>query len=66
MGFRQGLILKNIEVINNKAGKPLIKLKGRNLALLKKKIKNKKFQIDLSLSDDKPWAHATVIISYVK
>ena len=28
------------------------------------KIKRKKYNIDLSLSDDKPWAQATVIISY--
>ena len=31
---------------------------------LKKKIKNKKYSIYLSLSDDIPWAQATVIISY--
>ena len=30
----------------------------------KKRIKNKKYNIYLSLSDDKPWAQATVIISY--
>ena len=27
---------------------------------------NKKYDIQLSLSDDKPWAQATVIISYSK
>ena len=31
---------------------------------LKKKIKRKKYLIYLSLSDDLPWAQATVIISY--
>ena len=31
---------------------------------LKRKVKNKKYNIYLSLSDDKPWAQATVIISY--
>ena len=30
----------------------------------KKKIKRKKYNIHLSLSDDNPWAQATVIISY--
>ena len=30
----------------------------------KKKIKRKKYNIHLSLSDDKPWAQATVIITY--
>ena len=55
---------KDIEISNNLDGKPSISLKG-NLALyLKKKIRNKKYDIHLSLSDDKPWAQATVIISY--
>ena len=42
----------------------LIKLKGNLANFLKKKIKTKKYYIYLSLSDDKPWAQATVIISY--
>ena len=29
-----------------------------------KKIKNKKCKIHLTLSDDDPWAHATVIITH--
>ena len=66
LGFRKGINFKNIEVFNNKYGKPLIKLKGRALTILKKRVKNKKYQIDISLSDDKPWAQATVIISLKK
>ncbi len=45
-------------------GKPSIKLNGSTEKFLKKKIKAKKYKIYLSLSDDKPWAQATVIISY--
>ena len=52
--------------INNKIGKPTIKLRGTTANFLKKKIKNKKYAIYLSLSDDEPWAQATVIISYNK
>ena len=55
-GFKKGISLKNIEVFNDTNGKPNIKLKEN--------IKKKKYNIYLSLSDDKPWAHATVIISY--
>ena len=64
VGIRKGIDLKNIEICNNLQGKPSIKLKGNVNTLLKNKIKNKKYYIYLSLSDDKPWAQATVIISY--
>ena len=63
-GFKKGISLKNIEIFNNKNGKPNIKLKGDVALYLKKKIKKNKYNIYLSLSDDKPWAQATVIISY--
>ena len=63
-GIRKGIKFKNIEIRNNSYGKPSIRLKGSVEEYLKKKIKNKKYIIHLSLSDDKPWAQATVIISY--
>jgi len=65
-GIRKGVNLKNIEISNNIHGKPFILLKGSLANYLKKKIKSKKYDIHLSLSDDKPWAQATVIISYKK
>ncbi len=63
-GIRKGVNFKDIEISNNKHGKPYIKLKGETAIFLKKKIKRKKYLIYLSLSDDLPWAQATVIISY--
>jgi holo-[acyl-carrier protein] synthase len=63
-GIRKGINFKSIEISNNKFGKPLINLKGEASKFLSKKIKSNKYQIYLSLSDDKPWAQATVIISY--
>ena len=63
-GINKGVSLKNIEVFNDSLGKPKIKLKGRIDSFLKKKINKKKYNIYLSLSDDAPWAQATVIISY--
>ena len=63
-GIRKGVNFKDIEVSNNNHGKPYIKLKGDTAIFLKKKIKRKKYSIYLSLSDDLPWAQATVIISY--
>ena len=63
-GIRKGINFKDIEILNNNFGKPSIKLKGTTASFLKKKIKAKKYSIYLSLSDDSPWAQATVIISY--
>ena len=63
-GIRKDISFKNIEVSNNSYGKPLIKLKGATYNYFKKKINNRKYKIHLSLSDDKPWAQATVIITY--
>ena len=63
-GIRKGINFKNIEVYNDNFGKPSIQLKGSTADFLKKKIKTRKYFIYLSLSDDLPWAQATVIISY--
>ena len=63
-GIRKGINFKNIEISNDELGKPSIKLRGSTAIFLKKKIKTKKYSIYLSLSDDEPWAQATVIISY--
>ena len=63
-GIKKGVTLKNIEILNSPSGQPFILLKGNLHSYLKKKIKSKKYDIHLSLSDDKPWAQATVIISY--
>jgi len=65
-GIRKGINFKNIEIHNDKYGKPSITLTGTTKVYLRKKLKNKKYSIYLSLSDDLPWAQATVIISYNK
>tara|TARA_B110000014_G_scaffold259187_1_gene246538 strand:- start:548 stop:940 length:393 start_codon:yes stop_codon:yes gene_type:complete len=64
IGIRKGVNLKDIEILNDNFGKPNVLLKGYVSKYLMKKIKNKKYFVYLSLSDDKPWAQATVIISY--
>ena len=63
-GITKFISFKNIEVFNDKYGKPSIKLNNKIDNFLKKKIKKKKYNVYLSLSDDKPWAQATVIITY--
>ena len=63
-GIKKGTHFKNIEITNDDLGKPSIKLNGATEAFLKKKLRKKKYCVHLSLSDDKPWAQATVIISH--
>ena len=63
-GIKKGIYFKNIEITNDDLGKPSIKLNGATAAFLKKKLKKKKYYVHLSLSDDRPWAQATVIISH--
>ena len=65
-GIRKGINFKDIEVSNNIHGKPFILLKGTLSHLVKKKVKSRNYDIYLSLSDDKPWAQATVIITHNK
>ena len=62
-GFSNGLLYKDVEIVNNKKGKPIIKISSRSAKIINKILKNKKYSIHLSLSDDKPWAVATVIIN---
>ena len=61
-GFSGGLNFKDIEIINDKLGKPyfMISSKIRNLVKKKKKIKN--FNLFLSISDEKEYSIAFTII----
>ena len=61
-GFSKGISFNEIIVMNEKSGKPFIKLKGKTMMLIKKKFKNK-IKISLSLSDEKKYAVAFVTIS---
>jgi len=63
-GIQKDVIFKNIQIYNDNNGKPHIQLKGKTHDFLKKKLNKKKFYIHLSLSDDLPWAQATVIITH--
>ena len=60
-GLARGVFWKDIEVVNNKYGKPSIILHNRALKVLKS-ITKKNYDIDISLSDEKNYAVANVII----
>ena len=61
-GISKNLHFKDIEVKNNKKGKPSIKLNKYSKLYLKKKLMTKSFKINLSLSDEKNYSIAYVII----
>lgn len=62
-GFRYGINFKNIEIKNDKLGKPFVNLNKVLANRVKKKYKVKKFNIFLSISDENKYAIANVIIT---
>ena len=62
-GFRKGISFNEISVFNNKKGAPSIELLGKTKTITRNIIK-KKYKIYLSLSDEKKYALAMVVISY--
>ena len=62
-GFRKNINFKDIEVVNNHYGKPDLLINKRVINKIKTSFKVKKFNILLSISDEKKYAIANVIIS---
>jgi holo-[acyl-carrier protein] synthase len=60
-GISEGISFNEISILNNDKGQPYIELLGKTKIIVKKKIKKRK--IFLSLSDEKKYAIATVIIN---
>ena len=63
-GFSKGLSFKEIQIKNNKSGKPFINLTGKSLQIIKKIKKNRKIKIFLSLSDEAKYAIAMLVLAY--
>ena len=61
-GLARGVFWKDIEVMNDKFGKPKIKLHNNALKFLKEITKSEDCSIEVSLSDEKKYAIANVII----
>ena len=61
-GISGGLVFKEITIFNDKTGKPNIKICGKSAKIVKKVLNKKNFNIQVSMSDDKPFAVAVVII----
>ena len=63
LGFRKGISLKDIYVHKDKLGKPSIVLNSKVKKVLSKKFSSNRFKIFLSLSDEKDYSIAYVILN---
>ena len=61
-GFRMNLNFKDIEVINDRMGKPYFVKTKKILNIVQKNFKEKNFNFFLSISDEKYYSTAFVII----
>lgn len=61
-GFRRGLYLSDIEIFNDKEGKPFVTLSEKAENILKELSGKTSYKIHLSLSDDIPFAQAMALI----
>ena len=61
-GFRKGLNFRDIEILNDKIGKPYFLISKKIDKIITKKFKVKKFNLFLSISDEKEYSIAFAII----
>ena len=61
-GLARGVFWKDIEVVNNRYGKPFIKLHGKAKDIFRNMDKASDTKIEVSLSDEKKYAIANVTI----
>ena len=62
-GFRNNINFNDIDIINDKKGKPIINISSNIKKFIKKKFKLNNYKIFLSLSDEKKYSIAYVIIN---
>ena len=64
-GFRNNLNFKDIEIANDKLGKPYYLINTKIKQMIKRKKKIEKFQLFLSISDEKDYSIAFTIIQKI-
>ncbi|MDC0343981.1 holo-ACP synthase [Pelagibacteraceae bacterium] len=63
VGISKGLSFNEIEILNDSNGKPCINLKKKTKLVSQKIIKKKNFKLFITITDEYPFAFASVIIS---
>tara|TARA_B100001142_G_scaffold255271_1_gene256468 strand:- start:1574 stop:1960 length:387 start_codon:yes stop_codon:yes gene_type:complete len=64
-GFRNNLNFKDIEILNDKMGKPYFCRSKKIDKIIKKKFKIKKYNLFLSISDEKNYSAAFAILQKI-
>ena len=62
IGIAKGLNFKEIIIKNIKSGKPEMKIIGKSKKITKKMLRTNNYKILITITDEKPFAAATVII----
>ena len=62
-GISKGINFNEIVVLNEKSGKPYIKLINKTKKIVERKLRKKIYKISLSIADEKDYAVAFVTIS---
>ena len=62
IGFRNNLNLKDIEILNDKIGKPYYLISKKINQIINKRFKVKKYNLFLSISDEKDYSVAFTIL----
>ena len=62
-GISKGINFNEIVVLNEKSGKPYIKLINKTKKIVERKLKKKIYKLSLSIADEKDYAVAFVTIS---
>ena len=64
-GFRNNLNFKDIQILNDKLGKPFYLINSKIITIIKKKKKIEAFNLFLSISDEKDYSIAFTIIQKI-
>lgn len=64
-GFRDGIFLRDIEVVHLANGKPELMLRNGALKQLEKLCDGHTYNVVVTMTDDYPWAQAFVIIEII-
>ena len=61
-GFRDGITLKDIEIVHDKLGKPLVNLHNKALFKCQEITKNERYTVHITISNEREYANSVAVI----